>query len=307
MLTKAYKFNINQPPNKSRNILCSYKDAIIFSDDNISVLLGKKKTGKSIACQDFITGALYGGTSPLGFKWKECPKDKYVYYFDTELSTREFYDRLKLLSSNGEESLEKLQAYNIKGLSYNKRREFIQEATKRGDAYMIIIDVVSDLLIDFNSITESVEVVDIVQEVSLINNCPILLTLHLNPSDNIKQVTKGKGQLGVLLGNKTQSTLITSKIRLKNYFDLSFVDLRNGYLDNEHIKYMYDKDSLYKRIAYNKEEHIDAILKETPMSINELVSKMSPFMTRHSIEKYVKSNKSIKKRSGTKGKYYLVS
>lgn len=303
--TKAFQFKVNKPP-PSQNILCTYKGETIMSDDNITMLLGKKKTGKGIICQDFLHGSLSSGYSPLGFKWGKCPVDKKVYYFDTELSKSEFYTRLDILYKVIGENIYKLEAFNIKEMSIIERRKFIVDIlNKKNDAYFIIIDVVSDLLIDFNSITESGEVLDLLQEVSVKNNAPILTTLHLNPSDNIGHVTKGRGHLGTLLGNKSQSTILTSKKQKK--FKATFSDLRNGDLTDEEIHFIYNKKTLYKGVINNIDERDKKatcqMLNEKPCTLPELIKSNCNNTPKAIYERWVKEN--FNKRKGVKGKYFV--
>ena len=141
----AYRFDLNTMP-KENVVVCRFKGNVIMSSQNLIQIIGHQKSGKSLVSTDLLVGALTGNSTELGFSFREVPEGKKVYYYDTEMSESEFFERMKKVSEISGRG-ESLEAYNLIEESYKERIGYIQSTH---DAHMVIIDGVVDLCKNFN-------------------------------------------------------------------------------------------------------------------------------------------------------------
>lgn len=225
-----YIFNAKHRPRYYPPVV-RYNGADIMSNENISSIIGKKKSRKTLLLLDIVRAAITGHSS-LGFDVKTCPKNKKVYFFDTEMAKIDFYNRLDGLFKG--ETPENLVAVNISDMSHKQRRN---EIINVRDAHIIFIDGVADLIIDFNDIHESREVVALIKRVAINNSCPVAVVQHLNPGDP-DFVDKGRGNLGTEIANKQVAAIL---VKAKgDVSEAKFRDVRNSLMFD---KFVFSQDS----------------------------------------------------------------
>ena len=266
----AYRFNLNSMP-KENVVVCRFKGNVIMSSQNLIQIIGHQKSGKSLVSTDILVGALTGDSTELGFNFVKVPEGKKVYYFDTEMSESEFFERMKKVAeiSGGSDQLE---AYNLIEESYKERVSYIHQESVN-DAHIIIVDGVVDLCKNFNDEEESLKVIAALKTVAMRNNCPVVAILHTNPGERFSGDTKGKGHLGTLLSNKVQSTIVLQKLK-SDVFKMSFKDLRNSGKIDESVYFEYDEKRIYRKSDKSTDRTIEDIIikgvRNSPMTSKEI-------------------------------------
>lgn len=272
----AYKFNPDSKP--TENVIVGwYRDNVIMSSQNIIQIIGSQKSGKSLVSSDILIGTLSGGKTDLGFDFTKVPDDKYVYYYDTEMSEGEFYNRMKKvveLSGNSRN----LQAYNLINEEVQERISFVSQAT---NAHIVIIDGVIDMCRNFNNEEASMHTIGILKSMAARNNCPVVVILHTNPKEKFNMETKSKGHLGTLLQNKVQSTIMLQKLS-GDIFKMGFKDLRNSGEIKERAYFEYDHNMIYipsdKTVNKSTQEVIiDALKKHDTLTSKELYNETKKY------------------------------
>ena len=182
--------------------LISQGDKIVLSRGNIGTLIGKAKSFKSFVCSAIVSAV---EDEFLTFRLDDSVKK--ILLIDTEQSS---YHVANILN----------RIYRITGWDYTKpkddsiivlalrpldtkqRLEKVREAISEIHPDLIIIDGIRDLLIDFNSIDESSNIVNLLMKISFELNCGILTVIHQNKNDR-----NARGHCGSELINKSETVL----------------------------------------------------------------------------------------------------
>jgi RecA-family ATPase len=225
----------------------SYSGIPILSTGGLCQLTGKQKTGKTGILMSIIAGC-FADTDTFGLTISSCPSDKYVMYFNTELSYEDLYEFylsvLNRIDSN--EDLPNLVFVDLKPhiLSSSKVKQLKEIVKDAENIHLLIIDGIVDLCNDFNSIPESTKTLEFINEIIVNYECPIITTLHQNPNSNAD--SKSRGHLGTFLSQKVNSTMITKKTKSgdKENFYLTLTDLRKGFIAND-IPFQFNKELGY--------------------------------------------------------------
>ena len=179
---------------KAPQPLIALADKPVFTRGNISCISGKAKSRKTF---------LLGLFSSQFLEYEDTAK---VMIFDTEQafyhvqkSTKRIH---RLLDWNDNLNDERLKVFGLRELSTNERKKFVKEAIYHYRPDLIFIDGVRDLLNDFNNISESSEVVNLLMKISSEVNCHICAVLHENKADNSL-----RGHAGTELQNKAETVI----------------------------------------------------------------------------------------------------
>lgn len=241
----------NKP--KASPPVISYEGVPVLSTGGLCQLTGKQKTGKTGVLMSLIAGC-FAETDTFGLTVSTCPANKYVIYFNTELSYEDLYEfYLSVLKRiDSDKDIPNLVFVDLKPhiLATSKVKELKEVIGDAKDIHLLIIDGVVDLCKDFNSITESTKTLELINEIIVSYNCPIITTLHQNPNSNAE--SKSRGHLGTFLSQKVNSTLITKKIKTgdKENFYLTLTDLRKGFISKD-IPFEFNKDLGYHTSAHS--------------------------------------------------------
>jgi hypothetical protein len=158
-----------------------------------------------------LVAAALSGEQVLQF-CATLPKGKQkILYIDTEQSRYHCHKvLLRILKMAGfptEEDHPNLDFISLREYSSVIRMQVIDYVLRTRSGYgLVIIDGLRDLLVDINSVTESVGVINKLMEWSSRYELHIHVVLHLNKSDD-----NVRGHLGTELNNKAESVLVVTR------------------------------------------------------------------------------------------------
>lgn len=196
-------------------------------EGDFTLIKGKKKSGKTHVLIMLTTVMCF--TSSFGITQN---KKKTVCFFDTEQSKSDGYSLLCLMykTANQEEQASNLHYFSIRTLNKDGRKEFILAAIEKYSPDVIVIDGIRDLLIDFNSLAESQELIQFIKNITD-NKIAVIGVLHENKSEFDKN---SRGHLGTEAENYAASIISVSK--KDGIFTMSETDSRhNAFSDFQFI------------------------------------------------------------------------
>jgi len=175
--------------------LVSISEIPIFTRGNVSSITGKAKSRKT-----FLNTLLSQRFLSMNDKCK-------IIIFDTEMAkfhTQKTVRRIHRLMDWDERTNEydRLKVFHLRELSTKERLEFIQKAIPLFTPDLVFIDGVKDICSDFNNLSESGDLVNILMRLSSVHNCHICSIIHLNKVDN-----NARGHLGTELMNKSETVI----------------------------------------------------------------------------------------------------
>lgn len=193
-----------------------------FPLGDIQAIKAKSKSGKTYAASIFasvILGAKFGDLE-AGLQ------DAKVCIFDTEqnkVNAMKVMRRIHtLLGWDTATNTDRLHVYSLRRMDLNVRREYIKAKTEQLRPQAVVIDGVADLMMNFNDVEESSQVIDWLMKLSADNNCAVVCILHENKG---KDDTGMKGHLGTLLLQKASDIFQCSKEN--GHFKVTECDSRN--------------------------------------------------------------------------------
>lgn len=210
-----------------------------FPKGNLQAIKAKAKEGKSISCFCLVTGLLRGNFLTI----ESLIKSPKILYFATEESIGNVCCNNqkihKLCGWDTVNSNENFLVYSIRETDIKTRVDFIEQEITIEKPDVVFVDGIRDLLIDFNNIKESYELVNWLMQLSGIYNCAIVCVLHTNKAQSDFNM---RGHLGTELLNKSSDVLEVTKID-KNYI-VKNTDSRN--LETGDWAFCFDEDGLLK-------------------------------------------------------------
>lgn len=177
---------------------------------NFSASTGKAKSKKTFNVSALVAASL-AGKQVLNYR-AHLPEGKQrILYVDTEQSRFHCHTVLeRILRLAGLPTTtdhENLDFICLREYSPSVRIEVIDYALRRQKGYgLVIIDGIRDLMLDINSTSESVEVINRMMEWSSRYDLHIHCVLHLNKGDN-----NVRGHIGTEMSNKAETVLVISK------------------------------------------------------------------------------------------------
>jgi hypothetical protein len=200
-----------------------FKNAPVIFPNTINIIQGQKGQHKSRLAEYFIS-VLLGEKELIGFHTK-TNDDYVVCLVDTERNLKEQlpYALQSILKKAGYKYNDNPEKFlytsllNVKRASrFEALKEFINYSRKTADAagknLFVVLDVITDFINNFNDPSESLKLVDMINDEINSSNVTFLLVIHENPAQT---VFKARGHLGTELTNKA-STVIKVSID-KNY------------------------------------------------------------------------------------------
>lgn len=185
-------------------------NSVIATLGNFSLSTGKTKAKKTFNLSAVVSAALTN--SKVLEYWAKLPEGKRrILYVDTEQSKfhcLKVLKRILKLSHLPEDiDCDSLDFICLREYSPQKRMEVIDYALSRKEGYgLVVIDGIRDLMLDINSTTESVQVVNNLMRWSSKYMVHIHCVLHLNKADN-----NVRGHIGTEMINKAESVLLVKK------------------------------------------------------------------------------------------------
>lgn len=198
----------------------------------IQAISGQKKNGKTFVLAQLMAAALGFRKDNVkqylcGLKARESTiewlgHDPVVLYCDTEmeqLNTAKVLRRVhwlcELPMNQRDDHFFVLWLREVpktdKSTQNMERWRLIKNAIKKVKPDIVFIDGLRDLVNDFNSNTESSEIVGEMMSIASKNNCCIWNVLHMNPRPMNDDESKMRGHLGTELGNKVSDTFVSIK------------------------------------------------------------------------------------------------
>jgi len=193
-----YEVDVSKPI-QDIDFLLKYDDAGLLPRGDIIAFTGKAKSGKSFSISIIIAALLKGELN--GFK--ALNHNTRVLLLDTEMHRSNVAKRakatLKLAGLQTNISNTNFNVLSLRELDYKARFRIMEEAIENYSPDIVCIDGVSDMVRDFNDLTESKEVVNRLMQLSSVTNCAIICLLHENKNALDKNM---RGHLGTELTNK---------------------------------------------------------------------------------------------------------
>lgn len=184
-------------------------DSIVLSRENLLLLTGRRKSGKSLFTSWLagvaISGGSWGGiTAPQPFR---------VLWPDTEQSSAHAarcIERALLIAGRpATQNAPELVPLYLRTKSPRDRVNAIVSAVHKLRPDLVIIDGVADLVADVNDLKEAQDIVERLTKICSRYNCAIVAVLHCNEGE--VNNTKGRGHLGSELERKSETTLLLNK------------------------------------------------------------------------------------------------
>lgn len=168
----------------------------LMASNNLHLVRGREKTGKSAFGVLLITAAL--GGEFLGVL--ACKKSMRVTWIDTEqdLSTLRRKARKAVEMAQDGENGARLSVYSVKSLSPAERLKTVLEAIRESRADFIFLDGLADLCADFNDQSESAQVVGELVNVAEETRCALLTVVHTSKTDK----SEARGHVGAIAQQK---------------------------------------------------------------------------------------------------------
>ena len=233
---EALRFNLANPPAEDPWIL-KLAGVEILHPGNILSIIAPQKSGKSTT-QSAIIASLFGLPEAdfLGFQGR-VPEGQKVIHFDTEQSARDHFAMMvrTLRRARWTNFPAWFSSLHIRRFSSTDRRKIMlsaaRKAHKEGGLALLMVDGLVDLLQDFNDVREATGLINDLMEICEETDCAIVSTLHVNPgSQKGKESDKGRGHLGTMLEQKSETILLLKKdiVQGVDHITLATKDARHG-------------------------------------------------------------------------------
>ncbi|MCP9762968.1 AAA family ATPase [Lacihabitans soyangensis] len=192
----------------------------LFRRGNLYSIQGQKGSHKSRIASKIATAIIKGSTTPdsIGL-WANPNNDVTVAYINTEMNDLEEFAPIvdKIQRDTGlDVHSKKFRFTSIVETSrlsrFNAILGFIQRIYEEsGNHTVVFIDVITDLVSDFNNVSETNSALDFLALLRVYLNCTIVQVIHENPGS-----MKARGNLGTEIGNKSTGQLRVG-FEWKNY------------------------------------------------------------------------------------------
>lgn len=177
-------------------------DRVLLSRGNLTTIIGKPKAFKTFLNSGICAGVLEDTT----LSFSSPIKSPRILFVDTEQSKSHAQDvqhRIyRLCGYDIKKSTDQLEYLTLREIDTKKRLEMTIQAVEDWKPDLVVIDGIRDLVLDFNDLTESGQIVGEMMRLTSMNNCGILVVLHQNKADN-----NARGHLGSELCNKSETVI----------------------------------------------------------------------------------------------------
>jgi hypothetical protein len=191
-------------------VVISIDGAPIATLGNFSASTGKAKAKKTFNVSAIVAASL-SGRRVLQYDAHLPGQQQRILYIDTEQSRfhchRVLQRILRLAGLPTDQDCARLDLISLREYPAAHRVQVIDYRLRTTTGYgLVVIDGLRDLLVDFNSVTESLELIDRLMNWSSHYNLHIHVVLHLNKADD-----NVRGHIGTELNNKAETVLVVSK------------------------------------------------------------------------------------------------
>jgi predicted YcjX-like family ATPase len=313
-LLEQRKYDKNHIP-KPQQVFFKIDNKIIGLMQSFVVFSGLPKNGKSTFISAAIGSAFHNESL---FKLNLClPTERNeIALFDTESSEHDFYkniDRIKKFANCNGILDKRFFAYSLREDEPTQIKAFIEAfLIAHKQCSCVIIDGLLDLILDFNSVIESRQLINWLKKITKKYNCMLVVVLHLGKKD-----LNTLGHLGSMCDRYANSVLKVEKNKERQTFELSSTLLRSD-SDFDTISIAYSDDNGYNLVDtepkqkarnykdWNEQEHrtlCNKVIKEKGSKYMDLVEDIKEAATvGTNVSKYIikhwNDNNIIFKRDG---------
>lgn len=187
------------------SFLFTFNGKGMIAEDNIHIIKGREKTGKSAVGIAFMAAAIGGEFLGIKANKTETP----ILWVDTEQDTKTLRERaLAMLRLAGYEagSPQTLSIVTLRATPIGDRLPIISQAIRERSPKMVFIDGAVDLCEDFNDSSKSANVVSELLKLLENYHCTIITVIHTNKFDE-----EARGHLGGILQQKSAEVYLLKK------------------------------------------------------------------------------------------------
>lgn len=228
---------------------------------NISAVIGKAKSRKTFFLTMLAVAIIIGS---IFNKFVASNKKKLkVVYFDTEQGrgrAQRVLRRIIKMSGN----VNQIDMISLRPHSTSERVEIIDEYFNTHKPDFAFIDGIRDLIMDFNNLTQSTELMTSLLRWSEVHDCHICCVLHMNKADG-----NARGHLGSELMNKAESVII--------------IDMNEG-SDISEVKPGYMRDGLFQPFQFTVIDGLPVLLDCEPLKLMPEMELSKPINVNDRIE-----------------------
>lgn len=199
----------------------------VFFPNTVNFIQGQAGVHKSRLAQNFVAAVLAQENSTneqrLGI---QCHNERplSVAYIDTERNMREQFPAAiqEIRQAAGYSSLEETEDFtpaSLINVPRSERLSIVQEFVRRQRSntnkhLLIVVDVVTDCIGDFNVPSQAFELIDFMNRLSDREDVTFICVIHENPGS-----TKARGHVGTELENKASTVLQIARMKAKSETD----------------------------------------------------------------------------------------
>ena len=222
LLKRQYQ-NGYTPPQEIRVLQIDGK--LIGSLQNIVCFSGLPKAGKSL----FLTSTIASAFVPYSiFTIATFPpaKRESVAYFDTESSEGDFYENVgRIKKTIGKSEMPAaFYAYKFRDLDSGDIMKYIEYfLALHPEVSIIYIDGLLDLIVDYNDVRESRQVINWLKKITAVYNILVVGVIHTGKKEN-----NTLGHFGSMIDRYCQSVLRVEKDEKQHTFELRAKFLRSS-------------------------------------------------------------------------------
>ncbi len=204
---KPYLLNVSEVIPDPIPVISRY-GSTIASEGNISAIVGAAKSKKTFLCSALVGAMLREDNQrPFGVT---ASRSK-VLWVDTEQSknhAQKVIQRvLRIAGMDPYANNEWLQSLSLREVDPKERFDIMRSAITFHKPRLVVVDGISDLMYNSNSIEESDAVVGEFMAISTNYNCHIMSVLHTNPNSD-----KARGHIGSTLQRKVETMIYVRKV-----------------------------------------------------------------------------------------------
>jgi len=220
---------------KSKPMLLLNDIPIIYKGTRVSIQ-GQKGSFKTSLARKIVVAVLKNDRTidSIGLS-KDLVDEIIAIYVNSEMAELEEFSQIvqKICIESGISLRDnRFRFTSIQGVKRNQRLKeisnYLVEIRKTTNSHIfLVLDVVTDLILDFNSVFETYEVIDELDKFCRDYNCTILQIIHENPGSY-----KARGNLGTEIVNKASTQMRISNVyqsgKKTGAIKLEFVSIRSN-------------------------------------------------------------------------------
>ena len=202
-ITSVPYLDLSKPIEDKAEPLLTYKGVGMLYRNNLQVLQGKPKQGKSTSGIMFIVALLKGRYLGLSSN-AECN----ILWIDTEQDSHTVQGKaLQALQMAGvDKCTARLKIVSLKPYNVEERLKYVLQAIRENNPDFVFLDGIVDLVQDFNKPDECKSLLDTIAKVTERNNCAFLTLIHENKNDE-----NARGHLGSFVQQKASEVYSVKK------------------------------------------------------------------------------------------------